>query len=214
MCVVGPLGWFLALGYRRMIYEKVLLEGGDLPRLSAHKGDCLRNGIKAASLIWVHYTPILALFWLFAYLSGTDAEVVLRGGLLSLFAFLALPPGLPVIFAYFSLYTQQVSLPPPLWLGLTGFAGVVTFLMPAMYLRIPITKSHISAMNPWPALRLAGRLSPGYLEAWVLSLVATALAFVFFPFFPWLIAYSYVVILHAFSQSLARSGHPGARRRG
>lgn len=52
---------------------------------------------------------------------------------------------------------------------------------------------------------------PGlYCEAWILSLVASAVGVALGPLAPWGLFWSYLVILHAFTEAFLRSGRDDA----
>jgi len=64
--LLAPVGWPLALGYRRRV--AMCLVDGRLPLLPgwATWRDLLTDGLKASAIILLHLTPFFAMFWLLA----------------------------------------------------------------------------------------------------------------------------------------------------
>ena len=94
-------------------------------------------------------------------------------------------------------------------LGLVFLA--TAFVLPAAFLQVSLRGRYRDACRLGRALGFIARHPRLYLEAWSLSLAATALALASGPLAPWGIFWSYLAIVHAFNEALARSGEPGVR---
>ncbi|OLC68926.1 MAG: hypothetical protein AUH69_00445 [Actinobacteria bacterium 13_1_40CM_4_65_12] len=210
-----PLGWPIALGYRK---ETLCgLVEGRTPLLPPWRGQWpifLREGLKAGGIILIYFVPFLLGFLSMAI----DDWSGVRDHAVELVAFgvailLLLPICLPLI--------------PPLywylfdWIELSGVEMVVigllfwgtTFIMPAAFLQVSLRGRFAAALRVDRVVMFVGRNLPTYLEAWAISVIATAAALASGPAAPWGIFWSYLVIIYAFNEALFRSNTPEVRRR-
>jgi len=134
-----------------------------------------------------------------------------------------------VAFGVAILLLLPICLPliPPLywylfdWIELSGVEMVVigllfwgtTFIMPAAFLQVSLRGRFAAALRVDRVVMFVGRNLPTYLEAWAISVIATAAALASGPAAPWGIFWSYLVIIYAFNEALFRSNTPEVRRR-
>jgi hypothetical protein len=208
-----PLGWPLALGYRREVALR-LVQGREpvLPQWAGAWRRYLADGLGAAGVILTYYLPFLGLFW---GLALDELAVALRHpGEIALF-FLAVSLLIPLVLPllpplYWFLFPWvRLSRVEALVLGLVFSA--TTFVLPAAFLQVSLRGRYRDAFRLDRLLGFIARYPRLYLEAWSLSFVATALALATGPLAPWGIFWSYLAIVHAFNEALARSGESGVR---
>ena len=208
-----PLGWPLALGYRREVALR-LVRGREpvLPGWAGAWRDYLADGLGAAGVILAYYLPFLGSFWAMA-LDGPDVALRYPGEIALFFLAVALliPLGLPLLPPLYGSLFPWVRLTPTeaVVLGLVFFA--TAFVLPAAILHVSLRGRYRDALRLGRALGFIARHPRLYLEAWSLSLAVTVLALASGPLAPWGIFWSYLTIVHAFNEALARSGEPGVR---
>ena len=205
-----PLGWPLALGYRK---EALLaLVEGRTPFLPRWKGQTVRyliEGVKAVGVILVYFIPFLCIFW---WLGVDDWSTLQQHAVEA------------VIFVVAILLLMPICLPllPPVywylfpWIELSSVEMVVvgivfwgtTFLMPAAFLQVSLAGDFSAAFRVVRVLEFVANNTRAYLEAWSISLLATAAALVLGPAVPWGIFWSYLVIVYTFNEALFRSAKP------
>jgi hypothetical protein len=198
-----PAGWPLALGYRREVARR-LVEGRTplLPGWSSWPS-LLCSGLAAAAVILVYFAPCLSLFWALALSGWADAwshasEIVW-------FLFLAplLPPlTVPLLPLWYAYWFPWVQVTPTGWLCLGLLFAVTTFIMPAVFLQVSLYGGFRDARRLGNAIRFIWRCPVAYLRAWGISLAASAGVLVI-PIAPWMIFWSYLVIVYAFNEALA-----------
>ena len=199
-----PVGWLLALGYRKAAVIH-LIENDDpfLPEWREF-GTFLADGAKAALVIMVYFMPYMLTFWLMA-LNGADnpAQHAWEIGLFFLLMPICLPAcmlGLPVLFVqilpWIAISAWQI-------VALGAIFSATLFVMPAAFGQLSLHGTFRSALHLYAVLRLIRRAWRGYLEAWSIALLATAVAFLLFPLAPWGIFISYLVASYAFNNALA-----------
>ena len=210
-----PLGWPMALGYRKEVAFR-LIEGAR-PVLPEWRGRWLRvlkDGCAAVGVILVYFLPFLIVFWILAL---DDLAAVAAHGPEILAFFVLLPLLVPVFLPllpplYFYLFPWiSMSAADQIAVGVL-FWGT-TFLMPAAFLQVSLDGRFRAAFRVLEVLRLVRHIARPYLEAWALSVTATALALLSGPLAPWGIFWSYLVIVHAFNAALRRWDVPVVRQR-
>lgn len=210
-----PLGWPIALGYRKEALA-ALVEGRT-PLLPPWRGQWLAflgEGLKAAAVILIYFLPFLGGFlWL-----AIDDRSVIRDHAVELVVFgaaivLLLPiclPLLPPLYAYLFDWVRLSSLE---MVALGALFWGTTFLMPAAFLQVSLRGRFTAAFRVDRVVVFVGRNPASYLEAWAISVVATAAALASTVAAPWAIFWSYLVIVYAFNEALFRSDTPGVRQR-
>lgn len=210
-----PIGWLMALGYRREV--ALNLVDGRTPVLPGWRGlhlPALGYGLKALGVILAYFAPLLALYWALA-LTG-PGEAVSRWREIGLF-FLCLPvfvpvtmPGLLVAYPrwhpWMDLSTGEVAVLAAVFVG-------TTFLLPAAFMQVSLHRRFRAALRVDRVIRLVAAAPALYLEAWAVSLAATALAGLTGPLLPWGVVWSYLVIGFAFNNALVLSGRSGVEDR-
>ena len=208
-----PLGWPLALGYRREVALR-LVRGREpvLPGWPGAWRTHLFDGLGAAGVILAYYLPFLLMFWSLAL--GTPVVGLQHPGEIALF-FLAVallvPLGLPLLppLYWYQFPWVRLTRAEAVALGLVFLA--TAFVLPAAFLQVSLRGRYRDALRLDRVLGFIARHPRLYLEAWSLSLAVTALALASGPLAPWGIFWSYLAIVHAFNEALARSGEPGVR---
>jgi hypothetical protein len=209
-----PIGWLLALGYRKEVAFRLIENRRPyLPDWCSWR-TYLLDGMKAAGVIMVYYLPYVIAFWVFAL---GDLSKALDHPLPILSFAVCLPLCLPICMPF--LPPLYLMLFP--WLHLDWWQVVVlaayfwstAFIMPAAFMQVSTDKTFRAAFH----LRAIYRLITGnfrvYVEAWLLSLIATAIALLCGPLAPWGIFGSYLVIVFAFNNALALSNDAEHQRR-
>lgn len=202
--IAPPIGWVMALGFRSLTGEH--LTRGVTPPLPPWRGnldDIFIRGAKSSGVILGYLGPTLLLFMALGAGDVRTAVVHAREIVSALLATVLFPPvaipALPVVAAlrwpWFSLAPGEIAL-------LCAGALFTIVLLPAGFLRVAATGRYAAAFEVGFAFRFAVRNIRPYVEAWILSLVVSAVAVAIVPLMPWLLFWSYLVILHAFLQVL------------
>ncbi len=215
LLLLPALGWYLAMGYRKQVaFHLVTGTSPLLPDFLGTWRENLRSGLQATGVIFLYLIPFFLLYWI---LGGTSARAFLKnlhmvaGFFLTLFLLPPiLIPGLPVLAEY---SLEWVHLTATEW-GVLGvvFAGTV-FCMPAVFLQVSLTGRFTGAFAFRNVLSFLYKNWKEYVEAWLMSLIATVISVVSLPFFFWTVIWSYMVIVHAFNQVLFQSNLPGVEER-
>jgi hypothetical protein len=100
--------------------------------------------------------------------------------------------------AYDWLHFSAAEMGVLLILSLTPIA-----LLPAAFLQVARHRRFRAAFNVLAAIRFVATVPRLYVEAWLVSLAASAVAVLIVPLMPWLLFWSYLVISHVFLQALA-----------
>ncbi len=210
-----PLGWVLALGYRGLTGLR-LLAGREpvLPPWQGNFGDMFRRGLKASGVILSHFAPFLLAYWFFVLPSwaaavGYWSEILLFFGLIAFCPPIFLP-AMPIV--YWWGYN---------WVQFTPFEALVLavlflgsfFILPASFVQVGLRGRYLDAFRVFSAWRFALGNLRVYLEAWLLSLVVSVLAVLSGVLMPWGLFWSYLAILHAFTQALSRWDTAEVRQR-
>jgi len=215
LLVCPPVGWLMALGYRREV--ALNLVEGRMPLLPAWSGlhwQALGHGLRAVGVILAYFTPFLILYWSLAI--SQPGDLVARWREIGLF-FLCLPvfllvtmPGLLIGYPTWHPW-MDFSVAEVVVLSVV-FAGT-TFIIPAAFMQVSLYRRFRAALRVDRVIRLIVAAPGLYLEAWSISLVALAIAVLCGPLLPWGLVWSYLVIGFAFNQALVLSGLPGVEER-
>jgi hypothetical protein len=208
MLLCPPVGWTMALGYRRAV--GIRLRAGMTPPLPEWSGcwwSHYKGGIGAVSVILGYYVPFMLLY---ASLAFEPSLVGLRQ-LLAIVAFFGLialfpPLFLPVLPPLYSYLFPWVNLTTPEIAVLVIVFVVTAFALPAAFVQVSVTGRYRSAFRVPHVARFITGHPIVYGEAWLLSLTASAIGVAMGPLAPWGLFWSYIVILHAFTEAFVRSG--------
>jgi len=210
-----PLGWPVALGYRKEVAFRLIAGRRPLmPEWRRLWPAFAKDGCAAVGVILVYFLPFLLVFWTLALDDAANAAAHATEILLF---FAALPLLVPVFLPllpsmYFYLFPWiRMSVTEQFVVGFV-FWGT-TFLMPAAFLQVSLHGRFRAAFRFGDVFRLVRGIARPYLEAWALSIAATALALLSGPLAPWGIFWSYLVIVHAFNAALACWDVPAVRGR-
>jgi Protein of unknown function (DUF4013) len=206
LLVMPPVGWVLALGFRSLVGQRMIAGRSPAVPQWGDFGDVFVRGAKSSGVILGYLSPALVLFLLFG---AGDARVALAHARelgAAVIAIIVFPPvsipGLP-LFAY-SRWPWFTIAPTPSLFVLTLFLSAI-LVLPSAFLRVAATGRYAAAFEVITAVRFASANARAYAEAWVLSLTVSAVAVIVVPLMPWLLFWSYLVILDAFLQVLLRS---------
>lgn len=163
----------------------------------------LADGCRAAGIIFVYFLPFLTLFWALA--AGSPQTFLSHAGeivSLTLCVPLFLPVTLPALILIYPLHAAWIDFDRTECVALLLFFGATVFILPAAFMRVALTRRFAAALNVGAAVSLIRRRWKPYIEAWLISVAATAIALVSGPFSPWMILWSYLVIGFAFNEVL------------
>jgi hypothetical protein len=215
LMLLAPVGWPIALGYRKRVAGALMMGSPTLiPSLRGQLAACFFDGIRATCVILAHYTPYLMLYWLLGLdgLDGFRQNWVAIAILTGILAFLV-PVFLPIVPIVASLnYPWIHHTTAEIWLLLTVFV-LTTVYMPAAFVQASLTGRFRSTFRADRALGFMTSRPVAYARAWAISLAATIASFVAFPVFPWMVFWSYLVIVYAFNDALCEWNHPLVRKR-
>jgi hypothetical protein len=212
MLVCPPIGWTMALGYRRA--AGIRLRAGSTPRLPEWSGlwwSHYKGGVGAVGIILGYYVPFMLLFAGLAFEPTVNGarhllEIVAFFGLIALFPPLFLPL-LPPLYSYLFPWVRLTA--PEIVALMIVFVGTA-FVLPAAFVQVSVTGRYRSAFHVAHVARFIGGHPRLYCEAWILSLTASAIGVFSGPLAPWGLFWSYIVILHAFTEAFLRSGRADA----
>lgn len=210
LLVFPPLGWPIALGYRKEALF-ALVEGRE-PFLPPWKGKTLHylaEGLKAVGVILVYFVPFIFLFWFLAVREwSTLTEHILEFIIFLAAVVLLVPLCLPLLPPLYWYLFPWIEHSPVEIVGLATVFWATTFLMPSAFLQVSLAAKFSAAFRVARVVSFVVCHPREYLEAWAVSLAATALACVLGPAAPWGIFCSYLVIVYAFNEALFLSATP------
>jgi Protein of unknown function (DUF4013) len=211
MLICPPVGWTIALGYRRDVGMR--LRSGATPPLPEWSGkwwSFYKGGVGAVGVILGYYVPFMVLYAIVAF----GPSLIHAEHLPQIAVFFGSIAFFPLVLAVFpALYASAFS-----WVHLTT-SGIVpltilfiatAFVLPAAFVQVSVNGRFRSAFRVRQVARFILQQPVLYSEAWVLSLIASAIGVFMGPFAPWGLFWSYIVILHAFTEAFLRSGRPDA----
>jgi hypothetical protein len=215
LLLLPPIGWPIALGYRKETLL-ALVEGRRplLPRWNGHTWLFWREGLKAEAIILVYFLPFLGVFGFAAF--DDWAAVFAHGRELVLFGvgvLLLLPVCLPLLPPLYWYLFDWIELSWAEQLAVGAVFWVTTFVMPAAFLQVSLTGRFLAALRIDRVLGFVGRNLLVYLEAWTISIIATAMVFALTLGAAWGIFWSYLVVVYTFNEALSRGTGPEVRRR-
>jgi hypothetical protein len=214
LLICPPLGWTLALGYRREVALR-LVDGVEpvLPRWG-WSWEALLNGFKAAGVVAVYFVPFLVCYWVFAIDNVAVAAAHWRQIVLFwVLIFCFLPLTMPGFLFAFPAWNAWMSFSHIEMAVLVAVFCITLFVVPAAFLQVSLHRRFACALRMDHALRLICSIPRAYIEAWAIALTATMIALVSGPLMPWGIVWSYLVIGFGFNNALATSDAAAVRER-
>lgn len=205
LLMVPFVGWFATLGYRKALIARLFR--GDRPPLPAWRGEVwshIREGLKAAAVIFVQYLPLgVALAAVLASRGARFAPELLAAplffALFPIFSTLAFP--LAVV------YWAWPGGPAPLhaWEAAALLAGyaAVTFVIPAGFLQVSRTGRYSAAFRYHESLPFLVRNFRAYVLAWYRSGAMSLCGHFAVPYSPWGVVWCYLGIIYSFNRVLA-----------
>jgi hypothetical protein len=214
MLVAPPVGWALALGYRSTVGERLM--NGRTPamqRWGSNLADMSLRGAKSSGVILGYLSPALLLFLGSGAGSLRAATMHYRELAAAVVAMVVLPPaGIPALPLLAYTRWPWFTFAPAVMAIVAALFMTAILLLPSAFLRVAATGRYSAAFQVAEAARFAIRNAAAYAEAWVLSLLVSAVGVLVVPLMPWLLFWSYLAILHAFLQVLWRSEQASMRR--
>ncbi len=207
-----PLGWILAMGYRRAFgqsYVTSVREDSDFvwPKWQ-NIGLIFVDGIKVWGVIGTYLLPSLIVGWgIILWRSGIGSEQCIAFGAFLIASIVLLPVGLPasIVWLYkhydwFVLSTYEVVI-------VTLFFLCGIFLIPSGFVRVSCGDSFIDALPTKGNWKLVLEEPVAYCRAWIISLLC-CLGVVFLgPLAPFGIFWSYQATAKIFADvALAANG--------
>lgn len=205
-----PVGWLMALGYRKCLVDEWVRPGGG--KIPPWPGDMslFREGMGALGVMAVYFTPVLALsWWLGAGVSQAGSWVDMLKYIFQ--GLILVPVTFPLNPILQSLHDPGYILTPDRFAIHLAAATLSVFLIPTGFMQLGRRGSF------WDALRLDRGISTlvrhpvRYLLAWWVSLRLTLRAMARGVLAPWGIAWSYTGIVYVFQLVLAASHVAGDR---
>lgn len=212
MLLCPPIGWTIALGYRRAV--GIRLRSGakpPLPEWSNSWWSFYTGGLCAVGVILGYYIPFMALYAATAFGPSLSSGSHLLPIALFYVLIAVFPPlFLPVLPALYSVAFPWVQLTWAEMVMLAVLFFATAFVLPAAFVQVSVNGQFRAAFRFTRVVRFIAQQPLVYCEAWVLSLTASAIGVALGPFAPWGLFWSYIVILHAFTEAFLRSGRPDA----
>jgi hypothetical protein len=212
---IPPLGWLMAIGFRSLVGLRIV--DGSEPLLPTWQGNWVEifaRGVKASLLIVSHFSPFLLLYWWLG-LDSLHALSAHAGSVASFFGLIVLSPPLflptlPFLFAWVQPWISFT----PVDIGVLAvlFVGAL-FILPASFVQIGLYGTFRAGFKARSAWRFVLEQPRVYLEAWVFSLIVSAIAISLGPLMPWGLFWSYLVILHLFVDALTHWDVPEVHER-
>ncbi len=199
-----PLGWVLALGYRKQVALR--LARGELPLLPSYAAsirESLRSGAMAAGTILVYFVPFLLSYWTLGLTTWRAAWDHLDRVLLFFAGVVVLPPiGIAALPIAYAVWYRWVGFTAAEVAALVALLVATAFWMPSAFLRVARFGRFRAAFAFTEVVFLPLRVPGPYLAAWRMSLAASALALLTLVAAPWGIFWSYLAIVFAFNEVL------------
>lgn len=212
MLLCPPIGWTMALGYRRGV--GIRLRAGAQPLLPEWSGawwTFFTGGAAAVGIILSYYVPFFALYTAFAFWSSLKAAAHLPEIALFFALIVVFPPlFLPVLPGLYSYAFPWVNLNASEIVTLVFVFFATAFVLPAAFVQVSVTGRFRSAFRFTQVARFIAQQPVLYCEAWILSLIASAIGVSLGPLSPWGLFWSYIAILHIFTEAFLRAGRPDA----
>ena len=202
-----PLGWPVALGYRKTLIGRLTTRAE--PLLPEWPGNTLffwREGMRALGVIFAHYSPLFVLLaWKVSSYGLPDLP---WQGLLAFFGF---------FFLLTPFLVPTLIVASSAWAGGEAFSGtevvlafvyfaVATLWIPAGFLQVSRTGRYRDAFRFGANLRLVTRHFGLYLEAWTFSSLIALVGHFCIPFSPWGVFWCYQSIVYAFNEIRMHTG--------
>lgn len=204
MLVCPPLGWVLALGYRSLVANR-LVDGAAprLPEWTPHLRATLQRGLASSGVILTYLAPTGFAYWALGLRHVESLWHHWREIAAFTAAIVVFPPvSIPILPVLYAITYDWLAFTSAEIAGLLALSLATIFVVPAAFLQVAQHRRFSAALDAGAALRLIASQPRLYVEAWVVSLAASAVAVVLVPLTPWLLFWSYLTISHLFLQVL------------
>lgn len=206
LCLIPPLGWLMALGFRKRIVLKLLHPNTyPLSETTFTLSDyiqLLRDGFCALVVMSIYFIPTLGLSWfLGAVQSQMSTGEIFLGFIKYTIASLSFPPlTLGGVNLYYQAYLPEFYLSSVQGMLIISLFILTTFILPLGYMQIGKRGKWRDALNLSQVLTTFLSKPQGYLCAWRDSLRLTLSAFTLGVHIPWGIIWTYQGIVWLFNQ--------------
>jgi len=185
--LIPMIGWITVLGYRKACIFR-LLRGDDpvLPDWNGNGRHFLIEGLGALAVINAYYLPIY--LWLAARLYGTPAAESIPWVWMAAVALIApifSTLAVPVVLAADRFLVPVSALAWYESAGVSVAFGLLTFLIPSAFLNVSRTGRMASAFDLLRAVKRIAHHPREYVEAWVVSGIASLAGHLSGVFAPW-----------------------------
>ena len=206
LCLVPPLGWLMALGFRKQIVFNLLNPNTyPLSETTFTLSDylqLLQDGFCALVVMSIYFIPTLGLSWFLGAVQPqmTTSEIFL-GFIKYTVASLSFPPlTLGGVNLYYQAYLPEFYLSTVEGILIIILFMLTTFILPLGYMQIGKRGKWRDAFNLFQLLTTFLSKPKGYLCAWRDSLKLTLSAFTLGLHTPWGIIWSYQGIVWLFNR--------------
>ena len=199
-----PLGWPVALGYRKTLIAN--LASGKEPLLPLWKGNVFYffgEGLKAMGVIFGYLLPLYVTVFALMLSNGLKPDLMWAYAALffvvcTIFSTLSFP----ALLFYLTFFSSDYRLPLPVSVLLMILFVAVIFFIPAGFLQVSKTGRYLSAFNlaeAFSTLRIHFR---AYCRAWYHSAIMSLLGHFVLPLAPWGVFWCYLSIIYEFNSVL------------
>jgi len=190
-----PVGWLMALGYRKcLVDEWVRRGGGKIPPWPGDK-KILKEGLGALGVMAAFFSPVLTLsWWLGAGGSQPGSWVDLLKYIFQ--GLLLVPLTFPLNPLLQSLHDSEFGLTPTLFAIHLVMAALAVFLIPTGFMQLGRRGAFGDALRLDRGISILVRHPVRYLLAWWVSLRLTLRAMARGVLAPWGVAWSYAGIIY------------------
>lgn len=200
--LIPLFGWPAILGYRKVVVERLV--NGRFPILPTWQGQFWRyvwEGSKAIGVIYAYFSPVLIWFVVRATQSSAGQHVPWTYVAIFFAIFPILTPlAIPALTGYLVWMVPEPMVPAWEATGMMSLYTLITFFIPAGFLRVSRYGSILSAFHLADNLRLVHRSTRRYIEAWVGSAAISMIGHSAVPFSPWGVVWCYLGIVYAFNE--------------
>jgi hypothetical protein len=207
LLLLPPLGWPVALGYRKRLIERLATRAEPLlPSWEAGVLGYWVEGMRALGVIFAHYAPLFVLYAVKVHAHGLPELPWLQLAAFFAFFFLLTPFLLPSLVIASSGWAGGSAFSSAEVLGVLAYFALATFLIPAGFLQVSRSGRFLSAFRLGASVRLVARHFALYLEAWTFSCLIALVGHFCVPFSPWGVFWCYQSIVYAFNEVRVHTG--------
>lgn len=202
-----PLGWPVALGYRKRLIERLATRAEPvLPSWETGVGAYWCEGMRALGVIFAYYAPVFVVYAAKVHAHGLPDLPWPQLAAFFAFFFLLTPFLLPSLVIASSAWAGGSAFSTVEVIGVLAYFALATFLIPAGFLQVSRSGRFRSAFRIGANLRFIARHFALYLEAWTFSSLIALAGHSCIPFSPWGVFWCYQSIVYAFNEVRMHTG--------